>query len=1039
MNEVINNLFTNITNTTKNKSITESSSDYSKKDVKYVYPTPGLNQGDKFKNYQKKISKNLEKDLYKVNSKEGFGNLDNSSTKNSGQSETGQSETRQSVTGQSVSLFKETKKVIRETDYSSQQDSINSLKEKYNEALNQYNNLLEEIQKTSHNYLKRVNPNNPYLGKNIYSTVSPGPIGYVTMQGVFKWYANWDVVNATAGKNGCPVFEQSTYSSAIAVNVPIDYNNPGAIINTSPPLMVGTPMESGQSCGNEGINVFVNKFMNKSSTINYEGCYQDNATSPTMTFIGGAPTAATEIIQNGSFTEPQIGTNSYNYINDSSTVPGWTISNAALINQSQAWSYPMPYPSGEQCISIQMTSSINQTIQLTANKQYTLTFSACGRNCCDGSGLSNPINIFLNASTSTTNNNQNQIYSFTANVSGWANYSTNFTVSSTGNYFLIFQGTWSNSDRSTALQKIKIIPESGSTQNISENGTYSYEACKQSATESGYQYFALQNVNPSTALGYCGVSNSQPAVTKYGTSYIPSKQIILWSTNTGGQTGNTATLTSSGTLSILNSSGSSIYSTDSSAAQPSNYLGCYNDCSQGRGLPDVVALGVDADYNYEKCAAAASEKGYSYFGLQFTQSTETSECWLGNDINLGRSMGKATNCTLVNNAPVGGNCSNAIYTTKPNGNYYFLILQDDGNMCVYRGTGPNDNQGEIWCSSTNGQQQKPNPIYQASASKYGQNWIASGSILAVGDFIGSNDGSIYLIMQPDGNLVLYTSQNQENCTKMSDGKTGGGSYANALYNLGQQAIYENMGQVAYIDPNAEMHLYDTSDVKYKNKYTRIMGNNPGNDISGAMYGNATLEQCKATCNSMDDCGGFVYDNNNQVCWPKNNNIFPNSSITPNSDNNNFSTYLRNKGPLNTPKGVSTKVKNTDTITFKNYINGGNFADKYGLAKITSVQQQQLEQLESTMDSLSSQLSELTGNYMNSNDMVDGQAMKNKFGLQQYLNELNVTDTKIKNFTEGATYMLDDSNIVVLQKNYDYLLWSTLAIGAVIISMSVMKK
>jgi hypothetical protein len=92
-----------------------------------------------------------------------------------------------------------------------------------------------------------------------------------------------------------------------------------------------------------------------------------------------------------------------------------------------------------------------------------------------------------------------------------------------------------------------------------------------------------------------------------------------------------------------------------------------------------------------------------------------------------------------------------------------------------------------------------------------------------------------------------------------------------------------------------------------------------------------------------------------------------------------------------------------------------------------------------MNSLSKQLSQLTGDYMNSNDIVDGQAIKNKFGLQEYLNELDAVDKKIQNFTQGATYMLDDSNIVVLQKNYDYLLWSTLAIGAVIISMGIMKK
>jgi hypothetical protein len=29
---------------------------------------------------------------------------------------------------------------------------------------------------------------------------------------------------------------------------------------------------------------------------------------------------------------------------------------------------------------------------------------------------------------------------------------------------------------------------------------------------------------------------------------------------------------------------------------------------------------------------------------------------------------------------------------------YFEIIQDDGNFCVYRGTGPSDNHGGVWCS-----------------------------------------------------------------------------------------------------------------------------------------------------------------------------------------------------------------------------------------------------------------------------------------------------------------------------------------------------
>jgi hypothetical protein len=1021
MDNILTNLFSNITNTTKQTSITNVSSNYSKQEMKYIYPTPGLNQGNKFKKYQKKISKNLEKDMYKVNSKEGFNNLDNTKSNN----QSNQSNQRNQ---NSQELFKETNNVIQQTDYSKQNDSINTLKQQYNDALGQYNNLLNQIKNTSEKYFERVNPQNPYLGKNV--CLSNGACGYVTEKGVFKWYPadNNYTYNSTAGKNGCPS------SAYIQITGEGDYNVPGSMINSTPPLIVGTPMVAGQSCGNEGSNIYVDKLLSNPS-VQYEGCYQDNATSPTMTFIGGAPSSGFSGLQNGNFSQPVIATNSYQYITSSSTVPGWTFNNGVLLNQSSAWGYPMPYPSGDQCVSIQMTASISQTINLSAGTSYTLTFSACGRNCCDGSGQANPINIFLNLNTTSSTNNQ--IYTFTPGINNWTNLSTNFTVQTSGNYSLVFQGTWSQGDRSTAMQNIQI---SGSgTSNSSENGVYSYETCKQAAIESGYQYFALQSVNPSTGLGYCGASNSQPAVTQYGTSYVPTGQVALWNSNTGGQSGNSATLTAGGSLSVLNSSGTSVYATDTTSATPTNFLGCYNDCSKGRGLPDPVATGTQAGYDYDKCSAAAAQNGYTYFGLQFTQSSGTSECWLGNDIDLARSMGKASNCTIVNNGPVGGGCSNAVYTTSSSINFYYLILQDDGNMCIYRGTGPNDNQGLIWASGTNGKQQKPNPNYQASAGKYGQNWIPSGSTLAAGDFVGSTDGSIYLIMQTDGNLVLYTSKNVLNCSKMSDGNTGGGSYANALYNIGKQAIFGNLGQLAYVDPNAEVHIYDSTNTTYNTEYSKFPGNNPGNDISGAMYGNATVDQCKTTCNSLEGCAGFVFDNNNNVCWPKNSNIYPTSELTPNTDNNNNSTYIRSKVPKSTPIGVPKKTKNIDTITYQNYANGGSFADKYGLAKVTSVQQQQLEQLESTMSMLSNKMVQLTGNYMNSGQLANNQLDKNRSGLGNYLNELKNTEETIKVFPQDNSSILQDSDIVVLQKNYEYLFWSTLALGVTLVSMNVVKK
>lgn len=1019
MDTITSNLFSNITNKNKNKSITETTTKFSQEESNTIYPSPSLIQGNKFKKFQKKITKKLETNAG-INYKEGF-------TANTLEEER-EFKKNQEYT---QNLFDETNNVIKETDYTPQKDRITTLKQEYDKTLNQYNTLLNQMTEITGNYYQRLNASNPYLGKNIYSTVSPGPLGYVTMQGVFKWYSNWDVVNATAGANGCPGITQESWKSAISVNVPIDYNNPGAIIQTDPPLIVGTPMVEGQSCGNEGSNVFVNTLTNNSSVI-YEGCYQDSAKNPTMTFIGEKPTNGLSKITNGLFSDQKISNNSYKYFNDNTSVPGWNVANAALINKSSAWKYKMPYPFGDQSISIQKTSFISQVVSLEQGINYRLSFYGCGRDCCDGSKKSNPITIFLNNANDV--NSKNPIYSFEAVINVWNQYKTNFTIPVTGNYILKFQGMYSKGDRSTAIQNIQLFEDSISQ---SQNGKFSMDTCRQSALFGGYQYFALQNVNPSSALGYCAVSNSEPSATKLGNAYALNKLVPIWSTNTAGQPGNSATLTPSGSLSVLNSSGTSVFSTDNSKAQPSNYLGCYGDKSN-RAMP-LYNKGKQ-QYDYEQCSEIAKKNGFSYFGLQNSTSGKTAQCALSNDLAQSREYGKAGNCTkLANGTFTGGGWSNAVYNNAVPSSIYYLIIQDDGNMCLYRGSGPNDNQDLIWCSNTNGQQLKANPIYQASNSKYGKNWITTGDTLAIGDFIGSNDGSIYLIMQSDGNLVLYTFDNVENCSKMSDGQIGGGISANALYNIGEPAIASNIGKIGYVDQNAELHMYPSISTQFNQNYSSFIGNNPGNDIAGTQFSNATLEQCKNTCNSNNACAGFVYDNKNKICWPKNNNIYPNSSLVANGANTDYSTFIRNKQPIKPPLGVTTNVKNIDSIVYENYPNGGPLGDKYGLAQYTSIQQQELSQLESTLNMLSSQLNELTGNYVSSNLLVDDQVSRNQIGLVDYSDQKISTDKKIREFPLGANPIVEDSNIVLLQKNYEYLLWSSIAIGVLIITMGYYRK
>jgi hypothetical protein len=679
-------------------------------------------------------------------------------------------------------------------------------------------------------------------------------------------------------------------------------------------------------------------------------------------------------------------------------------------------------------------------VPLINGADYTITFYSCGRACCSGPNTSNPVNVQLYTTSDTFIQN---IYQYTPPVNTWTRYTATFSVQTTGSYKISFTGTNTSGDRSSAVQNIQL-----NSTGTSSNGTFSYGACEQAAINGGYRYFGLQNVNTSNNLGYCAVSNSEPAVTQYGTSTIPNKAVALWSSNTANQTGNSAILQISGSLQVVNSGGQSVYSSPAKNANPANYLGCYND-NTNRALPllnddgtlSTQVGGSKWDNNNQSALSYAQQKGYKYFSNQAANDKGNGQAGFTNNLAQATQYGKASNCRNVDGYPVGGGWSNAVFSTNNTSNY-FLILQDDGNMCVYRGTSPNDNQGEIWCSNTNGKQQSPNPNMVATKGKYGKNWISSGSTLAPGDFIGSTNGDLALVMQSDGNLVLYTYQMQTNCQKMSDGNMGGGQGANASYDIGQTAFSKNMGAIGYIDDNSNLYTYPSNNIKYTNTYpTTIKGvDAPGSDIPGAAFGNATLESCQKACNNNSQCAGIVTNADGTYCWPKTSSMYPFGGSSNSSSDRNI--YIRGREPSTPPLGVSSNTKAIDSVTYQNYINKGQIGKEYGLANASSTQKQQLEQLQTRMTLLSNQITDLTNKFQGGSITAEKQSTANNTGIDHYINNIKGTNKKISHVAGESNgniqNILKDSDIVVLQKNYDYLFWSILAAGTVLVSMNIVK-
>jgi len=119
---------------------------------------------------------------------------------------------------------------------------------------------------------------------------------------------------------------------------------------------------------------------------------------------------------------------------------------------------------------------------------------------------------------------------------------------------------------------------------------------------------------------------------------------------------------------------------------------------------------------------------------------------------------------------------------------FFAIMQGDGNLCVYKGSSPGDNQGIMW----------------ASNSDKGQ-------------------GNYFLLMQGDGNLCVYKGSSpgdNHGIVWASNSNKGQGNYFLLMQEDGNFCVYKgtgpgnNLGVVWAAGCNVDLNSMNTTDVVY---------------------------------------------------------------------------------------------------------------------------------------------------------------------------------------------------------------------------------
>ncbi|MET9490479.1 hypothetical protein [Nocardia sp. NPDC006630] len=108
----------------------------------------------------------------------------------------------------------------------------------------------------------------------------------------------------------------------------------------------------------------------------------------------------------------------------------------------------------------------------------------------------------------------------------------------------------------------------------------------------------------------------------------------------------------------------------------------------------------------------------------------------------------------------------------------FAILQGDGNFCVYRGTGPSNNLGGVWCSSTSGHSQVFATmqgdgnfvIYKGTGPGNNQGYLwGTGAHSGASGFYLELNGSGFGHSNPNLQVVGFPSSGRNTCYWSSDG------------------------------------------------------------------------------------------------------------------------------------------------------------------------------------------------------------------------------------------------------------------------------
>lgn len=380
-----------------------------------------------------------------------------------------------------------------------------------------------------------------------------------------------------------------------------------------------------------------------------------------------------------------------------------------------------------------------------------------------------------------------------------------------------------------------------------------------------------------------------------------------------------------------------------------------------------------------------------------------------------------------------------------------LTLGDDGILTLSDATNP-----ELWKSENPNITGKAISLEKYKAAnggnddngpKYAGNYLRPGQFLDVGEFIGSPNGTCRLEMvetkNSDGVVtgrslqVLYevvgcSDENPVNNDSLS-------TYTIPLY------LRTLLGKIGYINQQGQLETYPENNpnlIINSDDYDNVGNYNYyGGNLDGVIPNSASVNDCKTSCSTNDNCAGFVYNATTKDCQLKDNTIFEQGERVI---NNQSEYYIRTKNLSNEVAGLScpydalpVSVDQWNALApVDAELNSVDLTNrKCGLFEYTKNEMEEKENANTEFNKMKDIIITKISLFKTSFNNLKEKLLQKKTTLDASLNELNDTRRDIGDWTGDQLKQLEsmneDRDLNAISQNYKNILWSILAIIIII--------